>query len=70
MKKLFLYIGIMVLLSTCILFVYSNSGRFKNTPEARLEEIAGTNNSVINKNTSTTATKVQVDTTIKIDSAK
>ena len=60
----------MAVLSIRLLLVYSNSGRFKNTPEAQLEEIAGTNNSVINKNTSTTAAKVQVDTIIKIDSAK
>lgn len=60
----------MAVLSICILLVYSNSGRFKNTPEAQLEEVAGTNGRLINKDTSTTATKVQVDTIIKIDTAK
>ena len=55
----------MTVLSIGIFLVYSNSGRFKNTPHEQLEEIAGTNISAGNKNTSTTGTKAQVDTTIK-----
>ena len=60
----------MAIMSIGLLWVYSNSGRFKNTSGAELEEVAGTNYSPTIKDSAIRDTKTKVDTSLKKGPAK